>query len=65
MKQQVIIVVSEVEQEVIIGNNNLLFHLSDYNSNLLFHLSDFLESFRFKNTTITKTSNNFMYVSTK
>ena len=43
--EQVIIVVSEVEQGVIIGNSNPLFHLSDYNDNLLFHLGDFLLSF--------------------
>ena len=34
MEQQVIIVVSEVEQEVFIGNNNFLFHLGDHNNDL-------------------------------
>ena len=45
-------VVSEVEQEVIIGNNDRLFHLNDHNNDLLFLLTDFLESSHFEHTII-------------
>ena len=36
MEEQVLIVVPEVEQEVTIFNNDLLFHLTDHNNDLLF-----------------------------
>ena len=52
-------------KRLLLGNNNLLFRLTDHNNDLLFHLSDFLESIQLKNTIIMKNCNNFMYVSTK
>ena len=41
-------------KRLLLGNNNLLFRLTDHNNDLLFHLSDFLESIQLKNTVIMK-----------